>query len=123
MIVWILIVAAIIAGILGEWVDILAIIVIVILNALLGFFQEYRAERSLAALRKMVTPSSKVIRDGKLQTLPSKRARIENLDTLSSHADYEEVLHWLKNLKSAPKRVFITHGELDAAESLKSKIE
>lgn len=73
VIVWILIVAAIIAGVLGEWEDTLAIIVIVILNALLGFFQEYRAERSLAALRKMVTPSSKVIRDGKLQTLPSKR--------------------------------------------------
>lgn len=73
VIVWILIVAAIIAGVLGEWVDTLAIIVIVILNALLGFFQEYRAERSLAALRKMVTPSSKVIRDGKLQTIPSKR--------------------------------------------------
>lgn len=73
VIVWILIVAAFIAGVLGEWVDALAIIVIVILNALLGFFQECRAERSLAALRKMVTPSSKVIRDGKLQTLPSKR--------------------------------------------------
>lgn len=73
VIVWVLIVAAIVAGVLGEWVDTLAIIMITILNALLGFFQEYRAERSLAALRKMVTPSSKVIRDGKLQTLPSKR--------------------------------------------------
>ncbi len=73
VIIWVLIVAAIIAGVLGEWVDTIAIIVIVILNALLGFFQEYRAERSLAALRKMVTHSSKVIRDGKLQTLPSKR--------------------------------------------------
>jgi metallo-beta-lactamase family protein len=51
------------------------------------------------------------------------RARIEKLDTLSSHADYKEILHWLKNLKSAPKQVFITHGELDATESLKSKIE
>lgn len=51
------------------------------------------------------------------------RARIENLDTLSSHADYEEILEWLKGLKSTPKRVFITHGEVDAAESLKSKIE
>ena len=50
-------------------------------------------------------------------------ARIENLDTLSSHADYEEILHWLKGFKSAPKQVFITHGEPDAAESLKSKIE
>lgn len=71
-IIWILIVAAIIAGVLKEWIDVFAIIAIVILNALLGFFQEYKAEKSLAALRKMVTSSSKVIRDGKLQTVPSK---------------------------------------------------
>lgn len=71
-IVWILITAAIIAGSLREWIDTFAIIAIVILNALLGFFQEYKAEKSLAALRKMVTRSSKVIRDGKLQTVPSK---------------------------------------------------
>jgi Ca2+-transporting ATPase len=71
LIVWTLIIAAIIAGVLGEWVDTLAIIVIVILNALLGFFQEYKAEKSLAALRKMVTPLSKVIRDGRLQAIPS----------------------------------------------------
>lgn len=72
VIVWVLITAAIIAGFLKEWVDAFAIIVIVILNALLGFFQEYRAEKSLAALRKMVTRSSKVIRDGTLITIPSK---------------------------------------------------
>lgn len=51
------------------------------------------------------------------------KARIENLDTLSSHADYEEILHWLKGFKSPPKQVFITHGEPEASESLKSKIE
>jgi metallo-beta-lactamase family protein len=51
------------------------------------------------------------------------RARIENLDTLSSHADYEEILHWLKGFRSPPKQVFITHGEPEAANSLKSKIE
>lgn len=72
-IVWILISAATIAGVLSEWIDALAIITIVILNALLGFFQEYKAEKSLAALRKIVTRSSKVIRNGKLQTLPSKK--------------------------------------------------
>lgn len=71
-IVWILIAAALIAGILREWIDAFAIIVIVILNALLGFFQEYKAERSLTALRKMIKLSSKVIREGKLQTVPSK---------------------------------------------------
>lgn len=73
LIVWILIAAAIIAGVLKEWIDAFAIIAIVILNAMLGFFQEYKAERSLATLRKMVTRSSKVIRDGRLQSLPSKK--------------------------------------------------
>lgn len=72
-IVWTLIVAAFIAGFLGEWIDATAIGVIVVLNALLGFFQEFRAEKTLAALRKMATPFSKVIRDGELQTLPSEK--------------------------------------------------
>lgn len=72
LIVWILIAAAIIAGALNEWMDAFAIIAIVIINALLGFFQEYRAEKSLAALRKMLAHSSKVIRDGKLRRVPSK---------------------------------------------------
>lgn len=72
LIVWILIVAAIIAGVLREWIDAFAIIAIVILNALIGFFQEYKAEKSLSGLRKMITRSSKVIRDGKLRKVPSK---------------------------------------------------
>lgn len=71
-IVWVLIVAAIISGVLHEWINALAIIAITILNAFLGFFQEYRAEKSLIALRKMVIPTSKVIREGVLKTLPSK---------------------------------------------------
>ncbi len=72
VIVLVLIAAAIIAGALREWIDAFAIITIVILNALLGFFQEYKAQKSIAALRKMVTRSSKVVRDGRLQTIPSK---------------------------------------------------
>jgi metallo-beta-lactamase family protein len=50
-------------------------------------------------------------------------AKIKNLDTISAHADYEEMLFWLSHFKQKPKSVFITHGEIDAATSLKEKIE
>lgn len=49
-------------------------------------------------------------------------ARVENLSSTSAHADYAEILEWLSNFKTAPKQVFITHGEEEAAKSLQEKI-
>lgn len=51
------------------------------------------------------------------------RARVENLDSTSAHADYEEILDWLGKFRKAPIKTFITHGEPEAAASLKEKIE
>ena len=50
-------------------------------------------------------------------------ARIENLTNTSAHADYEEIVKWLKQYKQPPKKVFITHGEPEAAIGLKTQIE
>ncbi|MEW6380313.1 MAG: calcium-transporting P-type ATPase, PMR1-type [bacterium] len=83
-IVWVLIGAALVSGFLKEWVDALAIVVIIILNAILGFIQEYRAEKSLAALKKLSSPSSKVIRDGKQMIVPSADLVAGDLITLEA---------------------------------------
>jgi len=73
ILIWLLIVAAIVAGLVGEVIDAYTILAIVLLNAILGFFQEYRAERSLEALQSLAAPMSKVVREGILQMIPSEQ--------------------------------------------------
>ena len=51
------------------------------------------------------------------------RAEVQVLSNMSAHADYEEILEWLKNFNHHPRKIFITHGEPEAALSLKEKIE
>lgn len=72
LVIWILIAAAIVSGALGEWSDALAISAIVLLNGLLGFFQEERAEQALASLQKLSAPLAKVLRDGVWHSLPAR---------------------------------------------------
>jgi Ca2+-transporting ATPase len=71
LIVWVLIGAALVSGLLGEWVDAGAILAIVLLNGLLGFVQEYRAEQSLAALKTLAVTYARVMREGERRTLSS----------------------------------------------------
>jgi P-type Ca2+ transporter type 2C len=61
--------AALIAGLLGEAGDAIVILVIVVLNAIIGFVQELRAERAMAALRRLAPHNARVIRDGAAQVV------------------------------------------------------
>jgi len=67
----VLVAAAVIAGLVGEPGDAVAILVIVVLNAVVGAVQEYRAERAVAALRRMAAPVARARREGRLETLPA----------------------------------------------------
>jgi Ca2+-transporting ATPase len=68
----ILIVAAVVSAALGDYNDTIVILAIVVLNALLGFTQEYRAERAIAALKQLAVPTVKVRRDGHVQELAAR---------------------------------------------------
>jgi P-type Ca2+ transporter type 2C len=72
MIVWVLVGAAGVSRRLQEWIDAAAIVV---LNALLGFVQEYKAERSLVALKTLSVPTARVVRGGGNHGIPANRLR------------------------------------------------
>ena len=71
--VMILLAATVVSVLLGEITDAVTIILIVLLNAILGFVQEYRTEHTLEALRSMTSPTAKCWRDGKLTEIDAAK--------------------------------------------------
>ena len=67
----ILLVAAALSAVTGDWVEMIIILAVVVLNATLSLIQEGKAEDSVEALQKMSSPNAKVVRDGKLVTVKS----------------------------------------------------
>lgn len=89
----ILLVAAVLAALLGELIDAAAIAVIVVLNGILGFVQEWRAERAIEALRDMLAPMAEVIRDGRPVMHPANELVPGDLVVLSEGQKVPADLH------------------------------
>lgn len=64
ILIWILIFAGLVSFLMGDEIEGFAILFVIVLNAFLGFIQEYRADRSVKAIANLVSPMAKVIRDG-----------------------------------------------------------
>lgn len=71
-IVWVLIGATIISGLMGEKADAITIFIIIVMNAILGFIQEFKTEKSLEALKQLAAPTAKVKRDGRVQVISAE---------------------------------------------------
>ena len=122
LIIWILIAAGIVSGLLGEVVDSIAILAIVVLNAVIGFYQEFNAEKSIAALKTMTAPQAKVRRDGQVTSIPAAGIvagdilALEAGDLVAADARLMEAAS-LKCIESA------LTGESDAVEKQPANLE
>jgi Ca2+-transporting ATPase len=76
--------AAVISGLLGEFRDTLAIVVILVINATVGATQEFRAQRAVAALKKMAAPEARVVRGGRQLIVPAAALVPGDLVTLGA---------------------------------------
>ena len=92
LVIGVLLCAAVISGIAGQWVDASVILAIVVLNGVIGFMQEERAGRALAALQRLALPQARVIRNGRLSVVPARellpgdRIELEAGDQVSADA-------------------------------------
>jgi magnesium-transporting ATPase (P-type) len=72
VLIYVLIAAAVLTGLVGEWVDTGVIAGVVLINALIGFLQEGKAERALEAIRGMLSLRAQVLRDGRRQEIAAE---------------------------------------------------
>lgn len=99
----ILIIAAIVSGALGEWIDSIVIMIIVVLNAILGVFQENKAEQALKALKEMTKAHVKVLREGHVtqinveKLVPGDVVLLEAGDSVPADARLVEVASLMVN--------------------------
>ncbi|MDZ5253004.1 calcium-translocating P-type ATPase, PMCA-type [Clostridium sp. LIBA-8841] len=83
-IIWVLIGATIISGLMGDVADAITIFVIVIINGLLGFIQEFKTEKSLDALKSLAAPTCKVLRDGNIKVINANELTIGDIVILEA---------------------------------------
>ena len=84
LMIGLLVAAAVLAGILGDWFDTAAILAIVVMNAILGFVQEQRAERAMGALKRLSAPQAKVRREGIIALIPAEQLVVGDIILLES---------------------------------------
>jgi Ca2+-transporting ATPase len=118
----VLLAAAALAGLTGDLQDVVVILAIVILNAVIGFVQEYRAEAAIHALRRMAAPSASVRRDGRVEIMPADRIVPGDVVLLEAGAIVPADLRLVECAELAAQEAALT-GESHAVNKLAQPLE
>jgi len=119
--IYILIIAAGITFVLGEYIDTGVILAVVLLNAAIGYVQEYKAEQSVRALKKMVVPKALVIREGKEKEINSEELVPGDIVLLSSGTKVPADIRLLHTIELRIEEAMLT-GESVPAEKFTSPL-
>ena len=84
VLIYVLLLSAVITGLLGHWVDTGVIVGVVIINAIIGFVQEGKAEKALNAIRRMLSLDATVLREGKRKQIPAEELVVGDIVLLQS---------------------------------------
>ncbi len=106
--IYILLIASIVTFILGEFIDTAVIILVVLLNAVIGYLQEYKAEQSVRALKQMVVPKARVVRDGKEKEIHSEELVPGDIVLLTSGAKVPADLRLFHTLELKVEEAMLT---------------
>jgi P-type Ca2+ transporter type 2C len=120
--VLILIAAAVISGLLGKVTETVAIAAIVILFALLGFFQEYRAEQAMAALKKLAVPIVRVVRGGQKREVSARELVSGDVIQLEAGNTVPADIRLIESVNLKIQEAILT-GESDAVEKTTAALE
>lgn len=120
--IYILLIAGVVTIFLKEYIDSGVIFAVVILNAIIGYIQEYKAEESVRALKKMVVPKAKVLREGKEKEINSEELVPGDIVLLASGVRVPADLRLFKTIELRVEEAMLT-GESLPAEKVKSPIK
>lgn len=116
--IYILLIAGLVTVLLNEYIDSGVIFAVVILNAIIGYIQEYKAEESVRSLKKMVVPKARVIRDGKEKEINSEELVPGDIVILASGTKVPADLRLLHTIELKIEEAMLTGESLPAEKSV-----
>ncbi len=115
--IYILLIAAVVTALLKEYIDTSVIMAAVILNAVIGYMQEYKAEQGVRALKKMLIPKARVLRNGKEKEIHSEQLAPGDVVLLASGAKVPADLRLLNTYELKVEEAMLTGESIPAEKS------